>query len=248
MKTKNLFFILLVAMTTKFGFISCTKVNKDDPNPDPTSTSKTVTIGTQTWMAENLNVTKYNDGTDIPNVSDAIAWNSLTTGAYCEYNNDPAMGVKYGKLFNWAAVNTGKLAPIGWHIPSKIEWETLITYLTNNGYDLSQSSHLLLVAKSLASATGWMLSTANTWDVGSSSEPTFINKTGFTALPGGARSTMKYNNTAPFTLVGMGGAWWSNTAFNSDSAYGISLAYNQGTVTVGWAYKDGGKSVRCIKD
>jgi len=243
MKTKNLLFILLVALTTLFVFSSCTNDTKDESIDEV----KTITIGTQTWMAENLNVTKYNDGTDIPNVTDAIAWNSLTTGGYCEYNNDPAMGVKYGKLYNWQAVNTGKLAPKGWHIPSKTEWETLTTYLVNNGYDVSPSSHLLLIGKSLASATGWM-SAPNTWDIGSSGAPTFINKSGFTALPGGIRNTMAYNNTAPFTLVDMGGSWWSATTFNADGAYSLSLLYNQGTANIYWTYKGQGLSVRCIKD
>lgn len=247
MKTKNLLFILFVATTTTFGFSSCTKDTKDEPISDPTlASAKTVTIGTQTWMVENLNVTKYNDGTDIPNVSDAIAWNSLTTGGYCEYNNDPAMGVKYGKLYNWHAVNTGKLAPIGWHVPSKVEWETLTTYLTKNGYDISPS--LLLIGKALASATGWMTSTANTWDIGSSGAPTFINKSGFTALPGGIRVDYPVNNTAPFNLEGMCGEWWSNTTFNAYGAYGMSLLYSKGTADVNWTYKDHGLSVRCIKD
>src|SRR5574344_55140 len=77
----------------------------------------TITIGTQTWMVENLKVSKYNDGTAIPNVTDATAWAALTTGAYCDYNNDVANGTKYGHLYNWYAVNTGKLAPSGWHGP-----------------------------------------------------------------------------------------------------------------------------------
>ena len=74
---------------------------------------KTVTIGTQTWFAENLKTTKYNDGTAIPNVTDNTAWSNLgTTGAQCDYNNTPTNSITYGKLYNWYAVNTGKLCPI----------------------------------------------------------------------------------------------------------------------------------------
>ena len=79
---------------------------------------KTVTIGTQTWMAENLRTMKYNDGTNIPLVTSGIAWNNLNTGAYCNYNNTTNSDTiaTYGRLYNWYAVNTGKLAPKGWHV------------------------------------------------------------------------------------------------------------------------------------
>jgi hypothetical protein len=91
------------------------------------NTYKTVTIGTQTWMAENLKVTKYNDGTAIPNVTDETAWSSLTTGAYCNYNNDPSKVATYGRLYNWHAVNTGKLCPTGWHVAAE-EVDFIINY------------------------------------------------------------------------------------------------------------------------
>ena len=90
----------------------------------------TVTIGTQTWMVENLKTTKYNDGTAIPLVTDSTAWLNLTTPGYCWYNNDAATYKNtYGALYNWFTVNTSKLAPSGWHVPTDAEWTTLITYL-----------------------------------------------------------------------------------------------------------------------
>jgi uncharacterized protein (TIGR02145 family) len=94
---------------------------------------QTVTIGAQVWMAENLRTTKYNDGTPIPNVTLAADWNALTTGAYSDYNNDPANATDYGRIYNWYAINTGKLAPAGWHVPTTAEWATLVTTLGGEG-------------------------------------------------------------------------------------------------------------------
>ena len=86
----------------------------------------TVMIGNQVWMVENLKTTKYKDGTAIPNVTDNNAWSALSTPAYCWYNNDAATYKStYGALYNWYAVNTGKLAPAGWHVATDAEWTKL---------------------------------------------------------------------------------------------------------------------------
>src|SRR5674476_633708 len=90
----------------------------------------TVKIGTQTWMVENLKTTKYKDGTAIPLVTDNKVWINLPTPAYCWYDNDATTYKNtYGALYNWYAVNTGKLAPTGWHIPTDAEWTTLQNYV-----------------------------------------------------------------------------------------------------------------------
>jgi hypothetical protein len=90
----------------------------------------TIVIGTQQWQAKNLDVAFYRNGDPIPQVTDATAWASLTTGAWCYYNNDSTQGNKYGKLYNWYAVNDPRgLAPQGWHIPSDTEWTILETTL-----------------------------------------------------------------------------------------------------------------------
>jgi uncharacterized protein (TIGR02145 family) len=92
---------------------------------------KTVKIGTQTWMAENLRTTKYNDGKSIENVIVASKWEGLSTGAYGNYNNTTSSDTiaTYGRLYNWSAINTGKLAPKGWHVPTDDEWSVLTRYL-----------------------------------------------------------------------------------------------------------------------
>ena len=89
----------------------------------------TVTIGTQTWLVENLRTTKYNDGTSIPIITDSYSWPDMTSAAYCWYNNDISNKNTNGALYNWYAVNSGKLAPSGWHIPSDAEFTILENYL-----------------------------------------------------------------------------------------------------------------------
>jgi uncharacterized protein (TIGR02145 family) len=88
----------------------------------------TVAIGTQVWMVENLKTTRYNDGTSIPYVTDEDAWIDLTTAAYCWPNNDISNLSPYGAMYNWYAVNSGKLAPTGWHVATDADWNTLITF------------------------------------------------------------------------------------------------------------------------
>ena len=95
-----------------------------------------VTLGTQTWTMENLKTTTYNDGSALPLVTDGTAWATLTTPAYCWYNNDTVTYKNiYGALYNWYAVNTGALAPPGWHVPTDADWNTLQNYLIANGYN-----------------------------------------------------------------------------------------------------------------
>src|ERR1035437_2773762 len=96
------------------------------------NTYHTVTIGSQVWMAENLKVTKYRNGNTIANVTDPTTWSSLTSAAYCSYNNSSTNKATYGNLYNWSVVNDSRnIAPTGWHVPTKAEWTTLITYLGN---------------------------------------------------------------------------------------------------------------------
>jgi len=172
-----------------------------------------VTIGTQIWMAENLQTTKYNDGISIPNVSDNTIWSALTSGAYCWYNNDYANnGAIYGALYNWYAVSSGKLCPQGWHIPTDIEWYAFDKYLVLNGfnYDGTTISNGDKAAKSLASKTLWTLS-SNIGAVGNSDFPSYRNKTGFTALPAGYRAS-----NGAYLIQGDFASWWS-TSLNYDA-------------------------------
>lgn len=206
-----------------------TQINSDGKTGTVTdaegSTYAIVKIGDQWWMAENLKVSTYNDGTAIPNVTDSATWAVLTTGAYCNYNNDASFVTKYGRLYNWYAVNTGKLAPAGWHVPTDAEWTTLTTYL--GGTDIAGGK-----LKETGTAH-W-----NTPNTGAT------NEFGFTALPSGTRYY------GQFLVVGFVGGWWSSSAQENDTTDAIprNMRFQVSDVyQTGWE-KTTGHSIRCVKD
>jgi uncharacterized protein (TIGR02145 family) len=152
-----------------------------------------VTIGTQTWMAENLKTTKYNDGTNIPA---EIFWIQVHSPAYCWYDDDDVKYKDlYGALYNLYAVETEKICPTGWHVPSDDEWITLETYITNDGVLGSERT-------ALKATSGWNRDNNGT------------DNYGFTALPGGYRS----NYDGSFSSVGDYAYWWSSTHLGSENA------------------------------
>jgi uncharacterized protein (TIGR02145 family) len=217
-----------------FGFaiaLSCSCSKNDDPKPEITATDidgnvyKTITLGTQTWMAENLKTTRYNDGTIILYATDTSEWLNATTGAFSYYNNDEVNNKDvYGGLYNWYAVETGKLCPTGWHVPTKDDWYILFKYLhgKQGGYKLKEDG-----------TSHWM-------DPNRSA----TNETGFTALPGGVRDNIQ----AKFWDMGYIGYWWSSTEFTEEDAYYYGL-YTTGTdIFESPGGKNCGRSVRCLKD
>jgi uncharacterized protein (TIGR02145 family) len=183
-----------------------------------------INIGTQKWMKENLKTTKYNDNTDIPTITDNTAWSNLATPAYCLYNNEMTNKDSYGLMYNWFAVETGKLCPLGWHIPDNSEWNVLISYL--GGMDL---------------AGGKLKEKSNThWQI-PNTEAT--NESGFTGLPGGNRDLL-----GPFYNLEQRGYWWSSTSASITNAWYMHLAYNTSQAILIDYGKRMGFSVRCIKD
>ena len=195
---------------------------------------KVVMIGNQVWMAENLKTTHYQDGIAIPVVTDNTVWSNLTYGACCNYNNDATNGIKYGKLYNWYAVNTTKLAPVGWHVATDAEWTTLQNYVSANvGISLS-------VAKALATTTDWYSST-NSGAVGNNL--TINNSTGFTALPSGNRY-----NFGGFDALVVNCMWWSSTSSSATNAWYRYLGYDNGNLSKSTTVITYGYSVRCVKD
>jgi uncharacterized protein (TIGR02145 family) len=198
---------------------------------------KTVTIGTQTWMIENLKTTRFNDGTAIPHVADSAEWGALETPGFCWYDNDSARYHEtYGILYNWHAVNTGKLAPAGWHVPTLDERLTLESNV-HKYYYKSES-----LAKILAANSHWQTVSGSSAVGGDLSRN---NASGFSALPGGFR----VNIGRSFSKIDSTGIWWSASA--SDSlrlAWTMSIQYNQATVERAKYLKWRGYSVRCVKD
>jgi uncharacterized protein (TIGR02145 family) len=203
-------------------------------------TYNTVQIGSQCWLKENLRTTKYNDNSSIPEVTDASTWTSTTSGAYCCYDNNPSNCDTYGALYNWYAVNTGKLCPSGWHVPSDAEWDTLTNYLSANSqyWCGSNSSY---IAKSLASTTLWNTHTG-TCTVGN--DLSANNSTGFSALPGGYRNS----SDGSFYYLSYYGYWWSSTENGASYAWFRSLNYNNANASRSSFNKRFGLSVRCLRD
>lgn len=185
----------------------------------------TVSIGNQCWLAPNLKTTRYRDGTPIPNVADATDWSYLATGAYCDYENDAGNSATYGRLYNWYAVNTGNVCPVGWHVPSDAEWTALATAL---GDEILAGGKL-----KEAGLTHWQ-----------SPNAAATNETNFTALPGGSRFS-----TGSFYNITYDGYFWTTTT-GTDPAYAWYhwLDFNSGFLIRSEDYKTDGASVRCVKD
>ena len=207
---------------------------------------QTVKIGDQLWMAENLKTTRLNDGSGIKLVTDNEEWRFSTTPAYCWYSHDEKQYKEtYGALYNWYAVNTGKLCPAGWHVPSNEEWITLENFVIKNGYNFDGSTSGNNIAKSLASKTHWD-ATSFPGRIGSNDFPEKRNATGFTALPGGYRF-----HYGAFHRMGSNGLWWTSTASPHTSPTDAVMRY------MIHDFRDlkrrnnsmrNGYSVRCIKD
>lgn len=200
---------------------------------------KTITIGSQVWMAENLKTTRYKDGSDIPLVTDGTAWSGLSTGAYCWIYNNAGYKDTYGALYNWYAVNTGALCPAGWHVPSDAEWTKLIDFLYNNGYGYEGSGGD--IAKSVASASGWASSSTPGTP---GNDQASNNSSGFSGLPGGSRRDSGY-----FPGSGADAYWWSSTVNTSTTeAWYYYLYYHQTGLYRDDNLKRYGYSVRCVRN
>ncbi|HAN19032.1 MAG: hypothetical protein A2X13_11445 [Bacteroidetes bacterium GWC2_33_15] len=239
-----LFFTVIISIT---GFVSCKEDPTVEPVPEPTESVivfnpnlsygtmtdqdgnvyRTITIGTQTWMAENLKTTKYRNGETIQNVTGNTQWLSLNTGAYCWFNNDPVDKETYGALYNWyAATDNRNIAPTGWHIPSNDEWLTLINYLGEENI-----------------AGGKMKETGSIHWAGPNEAAT--NQSGFTALGVGERDGINLDFQYRFTCC----RFWSLTEYDNINAW-FNAVFNYATYCNHSNYieKQFGLSVRCIKD
>ena len=186
---------------------------------------KSVRIGKQVWSSENLNTAEFSNGDKISEAKTNEEWQTMGEqgkSAWCYYDNDPANGIKYGKLYNWYAVADPRgLCPAGWHVPSDGEWTQLSNTL---GGDNNAGSKM-------KSASGW--------DQGGNG----ANSSGFSGLPGGYR----YSN-GTYDFIGFYGYWWSSKRRSAASAWLSALYYASGNVYRGKRTKRDGFSVRCVRD
>ena len=184
-----------------------------------------VRIGKQVWSSENLNTAEFSNGDKISEAKTNEEWQTMGEqgkSAWCYYDNDPANGIKYGKLYNWYAVADPRgLCPAGWHVPSDVEWTQLSNTL---GGDNNAGSKM-------KSASGW--------DQGGNG----ANSSGFSGLPGGYR----YSN-GTYDFIGFYGYWWSSKRRSAASAWLSALYYASGNVYRGKRTKRDGFSVRCVRD
>jgi len=184
-----------------------------------------VQIGSQLWMAENLKTTKYNDGANIPEITDNTIWSGLTSDGFSWYNNDRiTYGETYGALYNWYVVGTEKLCPTGWHVPSLIEWDQLADFL--GGLDVA----------------GYKLKETGTahWKSPNSDA---TNEVGFTAIPSGIRQP-----TGAFWSVGQSTNWWTSTMIDGTFSWNKWVFSDDPKLNPLGNRRTYGFSIRCISD
>lgn len=233
MKTKKKVWLMTILMASVSIFLveSCKKDNTETKGgisygsvtDQDGITYKTVKIGKQTWMAENLKTTKYTDGTVIPNVTAKSEWANTSDGAQCDYGNSASNNTTYGKLYNFYAVETSKLCPTGWRIPSENDFNILIDTLGGESI-----------------AGGKLKEIETAW---SSPNAGATNSSGFSGLPGGERT-----QNGDFQSVGSYGNWWTKTKLDWNEKEYFALYYHIAETGYSGAMANTGKSVRCIKN
>ena len=202
-----------------------------------------VKIGDLYWTVENLKTTKFNDGTKIELITGNRDWKFVGAKkipAYCFYDNNLDNKQKYGVLYNYHAVNTGKLAPAGWRVPTNDDWIKLESYLISSGYNWDGSTDENKIAKSMAANTDWEIDKYNGGTIGN--DLSRNNKSGFSALPGGCRNIDGY-----FKSLSCYGIWWSSTEINAPHSYRL-LSYSAEYLVKSYYVKDCGFSVRVVRD
>jgi len=198
----------------------------------------TITIGNQEWMAENLKVTHYRNGDEIPNITNNSEWGSLSAGAYGVYDNDPANADTYGNLYNWYAVDDARgVCPEGWHVPTDEEWMELemtlgMSYEEAHSYGYRGTDQ----GSQLAGNAGL-------WNNGGLENNGEFGTSGFMALPGGYRNS----SYGTYYYMGIYDSFWSSTAYNSHDAWYRGLYYNHSEVRRQDSSKHYGFSVRCVR-
>ena len=218
--------------------IECAGILKDADGNE----YQTVKIGNQVWTAQNLRTTRLNDRTNISRITENSTWSTTTSPAMCFYENitDTDSIKKYGALYNWYAVNSGKLAPSGWSVPDNAQWDTLRNYLITNRFNWDGTNSGNKIAKSMAQRADWRVN--NTTGTTGWNQAT-NNTSGFSGLAAGAR-----NPLGIFENRGSGAFWWSATQSSATEAFLNSLINNDEKFSSANRLKKSGYSVRLVKD
>jgi len=248
---KYLFILLLLILSCDeaLGPEDCAGISGGDAVSDIDGNCySTIQIGEQVWMAENLKVTHYNDGSEIQYVqsesSEPDVWENLSSGAYGYYNDDPTNLNTYGNLYNWAVVDDERgVCPDGFHVPSNTEYAVLTDYLGNGIVDVNVGTagswgyHVAGGKMKEAGLEHW-----NYYSDEITEEAT--NESGFTGLPAGYRN----NSTGTDHHIGVGGYFWSSSYIYNNYAWYLLLVFNSSIVYRSHDYKQNGYSIRCLKD
>lgn len=232
--------IKMAGFNDMIGFHSCGALTIHNPNmiygaltDQEGNVYKTIIIGNQEWMAENLNTGKYRNGDTISFIDNKTSWrNNGPVGAWCYYEDDNLYNCPYGKIYNWYAVADNRnICPAGWHVPTDIEWTALTLYLGGPN-----------------SAGAAMKSTDfNYWKYPNPGN----NISGFSALPGGRRAPPSYNFPLGFCAsINENGYWWSSTSYPSSAmdAWYRDISSHNGAILRSHSNKYQGLNVRCIRD
>jgi uncharacterized protein (TIGR02145 family) len=200
------------------------------------NTYPTIIIGSQEWMAANLKTTRYRDGSIIPNVTDNTAWTQLTSGAWCNYNNNPTFDPIYGKLYNWYAAATPNLCPLGWHVPTDTEWQQLESTLGMSAGQLGDEEG----PRGGEQNVGGRMRSFTLWNAPNTDA---TNESGFSGLPGGRRHMVD----GYFDDIGYIGSWWSASPIANVACFRY-LIYNDRGIGRDFILKGVGFCVRCVRD
>ena len=228
MSTQNLHDNPIKRQTTQFflivflsGFLITAKGQEVVKDYDG-NVYKTVKIGNQVWMAENLKVTHYRNGEPIPNIKEPKQWDVLISGAYCDLSNNPANTKAFGLIYNWHTIaDVRNVCPAGWHAPSESEWVTLVSFLAG-GKNVALNKTSGKIAPNAIK----------------------LNESMFKVLPQGFRG---YDGK--FSGIGYGGGgWWSSTSARQETAYYHGVNYNTASRNRLEGRKNFGYYIQCIKD
>ncbi len=245
----------IIALLTGLFIVSCASEREQQTREETTETKqevvvfreavtdidgnsyRTVVIGEQVWMAENLKTTTYSNGEPIENPVHDAAWQNNTSGAYAWYDNDPANGEDYGALYNWyAVINPNGLCPEGWRMPGHEDWLALTEYVGG------QFGNKLKSRRQVGSPLGGEYDTMEhpRWETFSTNYGT--DDVGFGALPAGNRHA-----SGTFVTIGANALFWSSSEISEEAGFGWYIYHGYYGVDRGYGDKRAGFSVRCIR-